>query len=84
MRKWQEGLLQVQKNLEGLNENGKVSPNDSMNLLKVAQPNTTWSVVYDKSTGDIKVAAHSDYSKIYNFKLPMKNKYRIGMLLNSL
>lgn len=69
-----KGCARYKRIFEGLNEkNGKVSPNDSMNLLrKVAQPNTTWSVVYDKSTGDIKVAAHSDYSKIYNFKLPMK------------
>lgn len=69
-----KGCARYKRIFEGLEEkDGKVSPSDSMNLLrKVAQPNTTWSVVYDKSTGDIKVATHSDYSRIYNFKLPMK------------
>lgn len=69
-----KGCARYKRTFEALKEkDGKLSGSEPMELLKnVTQPNTTWSVVYDKTTGDIRVAAHSDYSRIYNFKISMK------------
>lgn len=54
---------------------GSISENEAMNLLKdISQSSTQWSIVYNISTGDIKVSMGREYDDIKEFKLTMKEK----------
>jgi hypothetical protein len=54
---------------------GKASPNEVMDLLRAtSQDHTVWSVVYNLSSGEIRLAMGRDYSKVYTFKLKMKSR----------
>ena len=45
-----------------------------MNLLQAtSQDHTVWSVVYNLSSGEIRLAMGKDYNKVYSFRLKMKN-----------
>ena len=53
---------------------GKASQNEAMNLLQAtSQDHTVWSVVYNLSSGEIRLAMGKDYNKVYSFRLKMKN-----------
>jgi len=54
---------------------GRLSQDEAMSLLQgVSQESTTWSAVYNLSTGDIQVAMGKDYEQIHTFALRMKNR----------
>jgi penicillin V acylase-like amidase (Ntn superfamily) len=55
---------------------GRLSQDEAMKLLQgVSQENsTTWSIVYNLSTGTIQVAMGRDYEQIHTFSLRMKER----------
>ncbi|MHC4143350.1 MAG: LamG-like jellyroll fold domain-containing protein [Planctomycetota bacterium] len=54
---------------------GYVNNEQAMDLLKnVSQNSTTWSAVYNQSTGRIRLAMGKDYEHINEFSLKMKGK----------
>ena len=59
-----------------LNESqGKTSEGEAMRLLQnTSQDSTTWSVVYNLTTGQIRLAMGKDYGQVHTFKLKMKNE----------
>jgi hypothetical protein len=55
--------------------NGRITQDEAMSLLRsVKLDNTVWSVVYNLSTGNIRIAMGKDYEKIHSFHLKMKNQ----------
>ena len=53
---------------------GKIQQEEAMRVLGEAKlDNTVWSVVYNLSTGRIQLAMGTDYTRVHNFKLDMKN-----------
>lgn len=51
---------------------GLTSQNEAMDLLRAtSQDHTVWSVVYNLSSGEIRLAMGKDYNKVYSFKLQM-------------
>jgi penicillin V acylase-like amidase (Ntn superfamily) len=53
---------------------GKIPQEEAMHVLGEAKlDNTVWSVVYNLSTGRIQLAMGTDYTRVHNFKLDMKN-----------
>jgi len=60
----------VHRGLEG--SNGAVSASEAMDLLREAsQTSTIWSIVYDTSTGEIRVAMGCSYERVHTFSLSM-------------
>ena len=57
---------------------GRLSQDEAMKLLHgVSQENsTTWSIVYNLSTGAVQVALGRDYEQIHSFQLKMKNQQK--------
>lgn len=54
---------------------GKASQNEAMNLLQgTSLEHTVWSVVYNLSSGQIRLVMGKDYNEVYSFKLKMKNR----------
>jgi hypothetical protein len=54
---------------------GMASQNEAMDLLQAtSQDHTVWSVVYNLSSGEIRLAMGKDYNEAYSFKLKMKNR----------
>ena len=54
---------------------GKASQNEAMNLLQAtSQDHTVWSVVYNLSSGEVRLAMGKEYNKVYSFKLKMKGR----------
>jgi hypothetical protein len=52
--------------------NGKISEDEAMHLLSRAKlDHTVWSVVYNLSTGQIRLAMGKDYEDVHSFKLEM-------------
>lgn len=53
---------------------GVASQNEAMDLLQAtSQDHTVWSVVYNLSTGQVRLALGKKYNKVYTFKLRMEN-----------
>jgi hypothetical protein len=42
-------------------------------LERVAQAHTQWSITYDMSTGDVRVAMGQSYERVHSFALDMRN-----------
>jgi predicted choloylglycine hydrolase len=61
---------------ENLNKaEGNLSEDEAMKLLQsVKLSNTVWSVVYNLSTGTVRVAVGKDYDQVHSFRLKMKNQ----------
>lgn len=56
-------------------KNGKITDIEAMELLEdISQGSTQWSIVYNMTTGDIKVAMGREYSDIKEYKIEMKKK----------
>ncbi|MBN2313356.1 MAG: linear amide C-N hydrolase [Sedimentisphaerales bacterium] len=54
---------------------GVASQNEAMDLLHAtSQDHTVWSVVYNLSSGEIRLAMGKEYNKVFSFKLKMKNR----------
>ena len=54
---------------------GHLSQDEAMNLLEgVKLSHTVWSVVYNLSTGAIRIAMGKDYEQIHTFQLKMKDR----------
>jgi predicted choloylglycine hydrolase len=54
---------------------GKASQDEAMRLLQgTSLEHTVWSVVYNLSSGQIRLAMGKDYNEVYSFKLKMKNR----------
>ena len=54
---------------------GKALQNEAMNLLQAtSQDHTMWSVVYNLSTGQIRLVMGKDYNEVHTFKLRMKRR----------
>lgn len=54
---------------------GRICEKEAMNLLSdISQGSTQWSIVYNISTGDIKVAMGREYDNIKEYKLSMKKE----------
>ncbi|MBN2182804.1 MAG: linear amide C-N hydrolase [Sedimentisphaerales bacterium] len=54
---------------------GQLTQDEAMKLLQsVKLSNTTWSVVYNLSTGAVMVAVGQDYEQIHTFRLRMRNR----------
>lgn len=54
---------------------GKASQDEAMNLLQAtSRDHTVWSVVYNLSSGEIRLAMGKNFNKVYRFKLKMKNR----------
>ncbi len=52
---------------------GSKSVDEAMSLLKsTSQDHTTWSVVYNLTNGQIRLALGKDYDEVHTFKLKMK------------
>ncbi len=61
---------------ENLNKaEGHLSQDQAMKLLQsVKLSNTVWSVVYNLSTGSVRIAMGKDYEQVHSFQLKMKNQ----------
>jgi hypothetical protein len=56
-------------------EQGDITNEQAMDILQgTSQDNTTWSVVYNLSTGDINLAMGRDYDDIHTFELSMESQ----------
>ena len=56
-------------------EEGHLTQNEAMKLLQgVKLSHTVWSVVYNLSTGAVRIAMGKDYEHIHTFQLKMKNQ----------
>ena len=56
-------------------EQGDISGERAMNILQgTSQDHTTWSVVYNLSTGGINLAMGKDYNDVHTFKLSLKSR----------
>jgi len=54
---------------------GHLSQDEAMKLLQSAKlSHTVWSVVYNLSTGAVRIAMGKDYEQIHTFQLKMKNQ----------
>jgi hypothetical protein len=54
---------------------GAVTAEEAMGILKsVSLPGTQWSVIYDMTTGDVKIAMGHNYEVVYSYQLKMKGK----------
>ncbi len=54
---------------------GHLSQDEAMKLLQsVKLSNTVWSVVYNLSTGSVRIAMGKDYEQVHSFQLKMKNQ----------
>jgi predicted choloylglycine hydrolase len=51
--------------------NGKLSEDEAMEVLSRAENHTVWSVVYNLSTGRVRLAMGADYENIHSFQLKM-------------
>ncbi|MHC4751039.1 MAG: carcinine hydrolase/isopenicillin-N N-acyltransferase family protein [Planctomycetota bacterium] len=67
------------KATESLGEaQGNISADEAMVLLQdTSQGSTVWSIVYNLSTGQIRLAMGKDYDQVHTFKLKMKSQQRI-------
>jgi predicted choloylglycine hydrolase len=53
---------------------GNIAQNEAMKLLQAVKlSHTVWSVVYNLSTGDVRIAMGKDYEQVHGFQLKMKN-----------
>lgn len=58
---------------------GSVSQDEAMRLLEtISQSHTMWSVVYNLSTGEIRLAMGRNYDRVHTFQLKMKAKREPG------
>jgi len=66
------------KATESLSEvQGNISQGEAMRLLhNTSLDNTTWSVVYNLTTGQIRLAMGKDYDQVHTFNLEMKSQQR--------
>jgi predicted choloylglycine hydrolase len=56
-------------------ERGDITDEQAMNILQgTSQEHTTWSVVYNLSTGGINLAMGKDYGQVHTFKLSMESQ----------
>jgi len=54
---------------------GKISTDAGMTILKsVSQANTIWSILYNRSTGEISVVVGQDYWDVHKFKIEMAER----------
>ena len=54
-------------------ENGDITDSQAMNILQgTSQESTTWSAVYNMSTGGINLAMGKDYDDVHTFELSME------------
>jgi predicted choloylglycine hydrolase len=54
---------------------GSMSQDEAMSLAKrTAQGHTVWSIVYNMTTGEIRLAMGRNYDRIHKFRLRMKNQ----------
>lgn len=53
---------------------GRVTSEQAMEILEnVSWGNTVWSMVFDQSSGKIQIAMDTDYDRVYEFSLRMKD-----------
>ena len=58
-------------------EQGDITDVQAMNILQgTSQDSTTWSVVYNLSTGGINLAMGKDYDQVHSFDLSMESQRR--------
>jgi len=58
-------------------EQGDITDSQAMDILKgTSQEGTTWSVVYNMSTGGINLAMGKDYNDVHTFELSMESQRR--------
>jgi hypothetical protein len=56
-------------------EQGDITEGQAMSILQgTSQESTTWSVVYNLSTGGINLAMGKDYDQVHTFKLSMESQ----------
>jgi predicted choloylglycine hydrolase len=56
-------------------EQGDITNDQAMNILQgTSQESTTWSVVYNMSTGSINLAMGKDYDQVHTFELNMESQ----------
>jgi len=56
-------------------EQGDITNEQAMDILQgTSQDMTTWSIVYNLSTGDINLALGKDYDQVHTFKLSMESQ----------
>jgi len=56
-------------------EQGDITNEQAMGILQgTSQQHTTWSVVYNLSTGGINLVMGKDYDQVHNFKLSMESQ----------
>jgi len=56
---------------------GHLSQDEAMKLLQgVKLSHTVWSVVYNLSTGTIRIAMGKDYDQVHSFQLNMQNQHK--------
>jgi penicillin V acylase-like amidase (Ntn superfamily) len=56
-------------------EQGDITNEQAMDILQgTSQDTTTWSVVYNLSTGGINLAMGKDYDDVHTYKLSMKSQ----------
>jgi hypothetical protein len=58
-----------------LTAGGKLNSQEAMSLLgQVSQPSTQWSIVYEMSTGDLRVTMGRQYARAYTFHIALASK----------